>query len=305
MSTIDNILGSVSNEQNHIAQIEANLFQVEKVQLCPNLEGFVKPDIYGVYKSNGGQPLGVMGKDFVPMQPKEFLDNIIQTVHECGANLDLSTLKFEEFQGGSMIEFRVKMHPISFKNNKGIKDVTNMELTFSTSYNGKKSSRITLYTERLVCLNGMTALKIEGELRGKNTIGGKAKILSYCQEVADIINGAEGFKQKMIELDKVKPTKEEIEQFKLKLLGFNRETLLSSDKVETKKFNILEKIEESIAMEFERTGETAFGLLQGVTYYTNHVANSSKTISDAEYIRFYQGAKLNDKAQELLFAELN
>jgi hypothetical protein len=43
-------------------------------------------------------------------------------------------------------------------------------------------------------------------------------------------------------------------------------------------------------------------LLQGATYYTNHLANSSKKISNDEYIRNFQGAKT--KAQELVFAML-
>jgi hypothetical protein len=30
----------------------------------------------------------------------------------------------------------------------------------------------------------MTALKLSGELKGRNTLGGKTKILSYAREVA-------------------------------------------------------------------------------------------------------------------------
>jgi hypothetical protein len=245
-----------------------------------------------------------MGKDFTPMQPREFYDNIVRTIHECGANLDLETLKFREFNGGRKIEFSVKMFPISFKNNKGLKDITNLELTFSTSYDGSKSNLITLYTERLVCLNGMVAKGIEGILKGRNTVGGKAKILSYCDEVANIINGAEQFKERMIELDKRVITRKELEVLKFKLLGFNAESLkvVGDAKPETKKINILDKINESIELEFSRTGVTAFGFLQGVTHYTNHVANGSKSVSNAEYIRFYQGAKLNNLAQDLVFA---
>jgi hypothetical protein len=36
------------------------------------------------------------------------------------------------------------------------------------------------FTERLV-FNGMTALKLSGELKGRNTLGGKTKILSYAR----------------------------------------------------------------------------------------------------------------------------
>jgi hypothetical protein len=305
MSTIESILdGGLNSVSNHLASVEAKFFEVVKVQLHPNIEGFKSPENFGVYKSNGGEALSVMGKDFTPMQPREFYDNIVRTIHECGANLDLETLKFREFNGGRKIEFSVKMFPISFKNNKGLKDITNLELTFSTSYDGSKSNLITLYTERLVCLNGMVAKGIEGILKGRNTIGGKAKILSYCDEVAHIINGADKFRERMIELDKRVITRKELEVLKFKLLGFNAESLkvVGDAKPETKKINILDKINESIELEFSRTGVTAFGFLQGVTHYTNHVANGSKSVSNAEYIRFYQGAKLNNLAQDLVFA---
>lgn len=276
------------------AQIESILFQ--------------KPaDMYGVYNAKNGKLLSQksMGKDFLPMQQQEFLDNILATIHEFGADLDLDTLSFKVWDGGAKIEFSVKMYPISFKNDKGLQDITNMIMTFSTSYDGSKSNRIAIFTERLVCLNGMTALKLSGELKGRNTQGGKTKILSYAKEVAEIFNSAEDFRNKMMALDKIKVTTKQVEAFKKSLLGYNRASLLASDKKSiTRNMNILESLETAIELEFKRTGKTAFGLLQGATYYTNHLANSSKKISDAEYIRFHQGAKTNDKAQELVFALL-
>jgi hypothetical protein len=247
------------------------------------------------------------------MQPNDFLENIIETVRDFGANLDLNTLQFNEFCGGSKIEFRIKMHPLSFKNNKGLQDITNLEVTFSTSYDGSKSSTISLYTERLVCLNGMVRSSLEGVLKGRNTIGGKAKILSYASEVAQLVEMTEGFKEQMQKLDKIKLTKKQVEAFKLSLLGYNYQTLSESDKAEHHKkqqYEILDLLDKGIQIEFERTGQTAFGLLQGVTYYTNHLASRSGVAtkiepSREEYIRFNQGAKTNEKAQDLLFALVN
>lgn len=311
--TTENILQTVKSTQKNIETIKSRFYEVVKVPAT--FEGYNAPkDMFGVFNAKTKQPLSQksMGKDFLPMQQNEFLDNILLTIHEFNADLDLSTLKFNTYCGGAKIDFRVRMHPISFKNNKGLQDVTNMELSFSTSYDGSKSNRISLYTERLVCLNGMTALKLEGELKGRNTLGGKTKILSYAKEVAEIVNGANEFKAKMIALDNIKVSKKQIEIFKKSLLGYNldslkAETLKAQNENKplpnhTRKLTILENISESIALEFSRTGQTAFGLLQGVTHYTNHVANTSKTITDAEYIQFYQGAKTNDKAQEILFA---
>lgn len=304
MTTSQNIIGQTLATQNHLAKIEASLFEVVKLPLGPiDMPSFFKApkDAFGHYKSNGGECIGKVGKDSTAMQPKEFFDNILSTVHEFGADLDLNTLKFKEWCGSSKIEFSIKMHPISFKNDKGIDDITNLEVTFSTSYDGSKSNVISLYTERLVCTNGMVANKLQGALKGRNTIGGKAKILSYASELAQIINGANEFKEKMIALDKIKVNASQIEAFKKSLLGYNKASLLASEKPETKKYNILEKLEQSIQLEFDRTGETAFGLLQGVTYYTNHIANTSK-VSNEEYIRFKTGFDTNAKAQEILFA---
>lgn len=328
--TTENILSVVGQTSAHLEAVKSQLFEVVKLPLTVGLPGFTNIDAYGVYKSQGGASLTdkARGKDFIPMQPREFYDNILQTVYDCGADLDLDTLSFREFCGGSKIEFKIAMHPISFKNDKGLEDITNVWLTFTTSYDGSKSNVIGLYTERLVCLNGMVRSKLEGTLKGRNTTNGKAKILSYCDEVAQIINSAEDFKQKLIELDKVKPSKTQIEKFKLELLGYNRESLKESDiklakeqaekeaklggKLKGKgknndlKYQILQQLENSIELEFERTGATAFGLLQGVTYYTNHIANANaKKYNSDEYIRYFTGAKTNDKAQDLIFEMIN
>lgn len=323
MQVVHNAVSQQEAVNANLTKIEKQLFEVVKVPLMaqPNftirqfltnpkavfVEWLRNPfykspvELYGVYRKTGGSSLGVMGSQFVPMQPKEFYNNIVATVNEFGADLDLTTLQFKEYCGGSKIEFSIKMYPLSFKNDKGLNDVTNLEVTFSTSFDGSKSNVISLYTERLVCLNGMVANKLQGTLKGRNTLNGKAKILSYTKELAEIVNGANEFKEKMEALDKIKLSNEQIETFKLSLLGFNRESLRDSDKPETRKHTMLDELDEAINIEFERTGQTAFGLLQGVTYYTNHMANTSKTISDSEYIRFNQGFKTNEKAQEILF----
>ena len=313
---VEEIYKETAKAKKNVNAIKANLFEVVKMPLITENSIFKAPEnVFSVYRSNGGKPLSgnkSLGKDYTPMQPREFLDNIIETVRDYGANLDLSTLQFNEFCGGSKIEFRIKMHPLSFKNNKGLKDITNLEVTFSTSYDGSKSSTISLYTERLVCTNGMVRSGLEGVLKGRNTIGGKAKILSYASEVAQLVEMTEGFKQQMQKLDKIKLTKKQVEAFKLSLLGYNRQFLDESDKAEGHKkqqYEILNLLDKAIQIEFERTGATAFGLLQGVTYYTNHLASRSGIAtkiepSREEYIRFNQGAKTNEKAQDLLFALL-
>ncbi len=294
-----------------IVKVKLEIDKILKLKKAEeNKDIFFLPPVgkFGIYKTTGGSCLGSMGNDFNPMQPIEFFESIVSQVQEYGADLDLKTLKFKQFCGGSKIEFSIKMYPLSFKNNKGLQDITNMELTFSTSYDGTKSNVITLYTERLVCMNGMVAKGIEGYIKGRNTLGGKTKVLTFVEEIAYIINSGKEFRKQMEELDKKKVTKQQIEEFKMKMFGYNKEMLNNDIDEETNevkankaKHTFIDIVDEAFEEELKRTGDTLFGLLQGATNYSNHYALRSEQISQDEYIRFFQGAKINDKAQELVF----
>jgi hypothetical protein len=340
MNTIENILGTVNTTQENLTKVENQLFEVfvtpiPKHDFVTPLSKIIKvkqsKENFQVFK-DCGKELSVMKSQFVPMQPREFYDNIISTVHEFGADLDLSTLTFKEYCDSKKIEFSIRMKPFTFINNRKVKDETNLEVTFSTSYDGSKSNTISLYTERVVCSNGMVASKLEGNLKGRNILSGKANILSYASELAQIINGANEFGIKMQALDKKKLNKAEIEEFKKRLFGFNKASLMANEKdarANGRSFGILESFDvamfntniefdfatKELLNEYKNSPEyktdltafktkdyismTAFEVLQSVTHYTNHIA---KIKSDTnESLRFGTGYKTNTKAQEILF----
>lgn len=339
MNTIENILGTVNATQENLNNIENRLFSVFKAPspafeyVAPNGQKVAVKESKEEFRvfTCGGKNLSTMKGQFLPMQPREFYDNIIATVHEFGADLDLGTLKFREFCDSKKIEFSIKMKPFTFINNKKVLDETNLSVTFSTSYDGSKSNLISLYTERVVCTNGMVASKLEGTLKGRNTISGKEKILSYASELAQIINGATEFGEKMVALDKINLKKADIEEFKKQLFGFNKATLLANDKdarANGKSYGMLDAFELAMfktSLEFKELPKdyfiseefktdlkafkekdyismTAFEVLQSVTHYTNHIAKVKASTDIAENIRFGSGFKTNTKAQELLFA---
>jgi hypothetical protein len=319
MNTND-ILNIANSGAKNVKAIQEKFYNVVLEPARVSNPNFTQPkDTYFVYNEKSGKQIAKksVGKTFMPMQQQEFLDNILLTIQEFGADLDLNSLTFRSFSSDAKIEFSIKtMHPLEFKNFANLNDQTNIELVFSTSYDGTKTNCISLFTHRLICKNGMTVKDLQGELKGRNTLGGKTKILSYALEVAEIINGAKDFKEKMLILDKRKVTKKEVEAFKLKMFGYNDASLKAEYKAFLKATNdqvkadqkfkkattILDNFNLATMTEFPRTGQTAFGLLQSLTFYTNHLANSSKTTSNDEYIRYATGLKTNEKAQELIYA---
>jgi hypothetical protein len=75
--------------------------------------------MYGIYDTTNGKLLSQnqWEKTFTYATAR-ILDNILSTIHEFGADLDLETLQFKTWSEGAKIEFSVKMHPISFKMTK-------------------------------------------------------------------------------------------------------------------------------------------------------------------------------------------
>lgn len=299
------ILAVANSVNTNLTEMRGRFFNVIKEPLFVGNPLLVQPkDMFAVYRTDTNKLINPKstGKDFLPMQQEEFLTNIVATVHDNNADLDLSKLTFTEFNGGSNIEFKIELDPMEFINKAEILDKTRMFLSFSTSYDGSKSNLISLFTEREICTNGLTVKDVKAMLKGRNTLGGKAKILSYALEVGRVLKGVQDFKLRCEALNKIEVSKETIEAMKKQIFGTNLAELVASDKKNTAKIeNILSAFDESVELEFSRTGATAFGLLQGVTHYTNHVANRSKTITDEEFIRFHSGAKMNDKAQDFLF----
>lgn len=277
-----------SAQMANFAKVQEQLFNVVKLQLTPNLEGFEQPQSFGIYRDTGGLPLGVTGKDFTPQQPKLLLDSFL----DC--SLDLSKLSYHEMKGGSKIRFEIPIKTFEFKNARKVGDVTDISLCIQTGFDGLTKTTLYLKTFRLICTNGMKNSQTEFTASFKNTIGNQGKIASLCYDVEKAVKNTENLQELYLRLDKIEVNQERINEFLLKVANLDVK-LKSEFHPRTQK--VFDAINESIALEFGRTGATAFGLLNGITHYTNHVASGSE---NPDYIFVDNGVKLNDKAMQLV-----
>lgn len=282
------ILKNLNTEMNKVEAIRGQLFNVEKVQLVPCKEGFDVPNSFGMYKTTGGEAIGVVGKDFTATQPVALLDGLV------GCGLDLSKMTYSELNGGSKIYFDIPAGQIAFKNIRGIEDVTDVSVRVQTGYDGSTSTSLYIFTHRLVCSNGMKATVTEFKAKFKNTAGNQGKALSLCHDVSKAIDNLTKLEQLYIDMDKITVNQTVVDDYLKAVANID---IKIKDEWSTRKTNMYQEMMGSINLEFSRTGATAFGLLQGTTHYTNHVASGS---GSEEYILLNTGAKMNDKAMKFL-----
>lgn len=278
------MLENYSAQMENFAKVQSQLETIVKVQLHPNIEGYKAPKSFGIYKESGGSALGVTGDVFIPTQPKLILDSLL----DC--SVDLSKMEYHEMKGGSKVRFQIPLKSIEFKNARKVGDVTDVSLCIQTGFDGLTKTSLYLYTHRLVCTNGAKASNTEFQASFKNTIGNQGKVVGLCNDVSKAVRQLDGLKDLYKALDKVEVNQSVVNEYLKKVMDLD---IHKSEEWSSRKRNIFDAINESIELEFGRTGATLFGLYNGITHYTNHVVTGH---DNADFIFVDNGAKLNDKA---------
>lgn len=292
-----NILETIETQANHIETLKGQVLQAKKIQLHSGIDGFDSPEAFGIYKHTGGQPLGVVGSQFEPMNLQLFLDAIQHSVLNSGIDLDLTKLTYNEYYNGSKIAFRLPYKKYEIKTPM-VGDTLETSLEFRTGFDGKTKMSLGFYSLRLWCANGAKNWRKDVDLAMKNTQGNVSKIAYFTNEIVKAAAMTESHVELLNNAALKSIRQADIDKFMTELTGYN---VAEYNDLTTRKRNILDAINQSVAIEMQNTGNNLFSLLQGVTRYTTH----NLAEGDIESILYARANDLNTKAHELVFAELN
>lgn len=279
-----NLIKGIANANT----IESRLFEVTKVQLHPNIEGFNSPDNYGVYKTTGGAPLGVVGSVYEPTQPKILFNSLIETISETEFGFD--EMKFNELKGGKIINFEIPVGMTSYTNLLGKEDESVVKLHLQTGYDGYTKTTMFLSTYRLVCSNGMKRSHTEFALSYKNTKGNIGKSYDLSMSIQKLLEEKTTLQEMEQLLMNKQVNQAKVDEFLKRTVGYSQKEY---NELTAQKRKTLDEINKNIELEFSRTGSSLFGLLQGITCYTNHSASTKDRDS---FLFLDSGKTLNDKA---------
>lgn len=301
-----NILSDLSKGNAHVEAIREQLFNVITLPLYPPaLQGiqaehdvtdkatFDRPLSFGNWKHTGGECLGVLGKDWLPTQPVMLLDAFETCLIDSG--IDLSTLNYQELKGGKKVRFSVNLGETKFKNQAKQGDVLSRRLVLQTGFDGYTATSFMIETEVLKCTNGMTGFGTEATVKFKNTKNNVGKIAIACTDIAQMITKADEFGELMKQYDKTAITTKDVDAFLTATLGYNRKQRAELGKVKNQR---LDDIQTALDIELKRNGKTAWGLLNSMTYATNHIWTSEEAKLD--YLTTGAGLRTNNKAQKFL-----
>ena len=293
---MSNILNSIENGGAHIESLKSQVIKAKKVQLHTGLEGFESPEAFGVYRNTGGQPLGVVGKQFEPCDLELFLEAIQHSVLSSGIECDLTKLQYTEYYEGAKVGFKLPYKTFEIASPM-VGDILQTSLDFRTGFDGKTKMSIGFQSLRLWCTNGAKNWKKDIELSLKNTTNNQAKMLTFTNEVIKAVAETESYVQFMNEACLKSIKQSQIDAFLTSLTGYSVKEYAD---LTTRKRNILDSINKAIAIEVQNTGASYFSLLQGITRYTTHEVAKG----DLDSVMYGHASQMNEKAHQLVFAEL-
>lgn len=294
---MENILSKIENAGSHIESLKTKVIKAKKIQLHSGIEGFESPDAYGIYRNTGGAALGVVGSQFMPCDLELFLDAIQHSVLNSGLDVDLTKLKYVEFLGGEKVSFRLPYKKYEIKTPmKG--DTLETDLEFRTGFDGKTKMSIGFLSLRCFCNNGAKNWQKDVDLSLKNTTKNQAKLMYFTNEIITAATQVDNYVELLNMVVKKSVKQSDIDKFLTTLTGYS---VKDYTELTTRKRNILDSINKQMAIEIQNTGANWFSVLQGITRYTTH----DLAKKNVESILFASASQMNERAHQLVFAQLN
>lgn len=286
-----NIVENINSEEksnNKLFSVRKNRLGI--LQSTPDLD----PDIYSINRVDTGDSIGVAGKNYNPIQPVNMLEVFYKNLKKAGLNTN--DMGFKSLNGGSRVVCSSLLTEFSFINQAGLEDEHKMYIDFSTSFDGSSSAKLSVYSYRLICSNGMSVKSIAQQFKFKNVKSNENKILSMPSSIISIYNRTKDYNSFIKELNNFSIKEIDVDQFITYCLDIDKSA--KYDELSTRKKNQFRTFKHSVNKEINRTGSNAFALLNGATNYTNHRISTKKSKLDSIYL--YTGKKINDKAQNFV-----
>lgn len=284
-------------EHPKLELIRNQLFDVTFKPLSSPADGFDAPDnLIGLYKTTGGRCLGIAKDSYGILQPTMFFDTIATSLEKIGYNFDKSKIEYLPIKNSQVISFKVPLQTIKFKNAAKVGDITEIYALFTTSFDGSLATSLVIYSKRLLCSNGVLfATQKDMAFKFRHTPNMNARALTYTDAILKASQGITKYTELFKTLNKIEINSKQVDELLIDITGYD---LKGEKELHAKQKTIIEGIRSAWELERNRTGNTAYGLYNAVTYFTNH--DETGRVRPESHVMFGAGAGLNLKAEKTM-----
>ena len=276
-------------------------WEVEKVPLVheSNNSMFMDSGYYGIRRKDNQEILGVCTKQYQETQNEQMIERAMQIADQ--VNFDYKFSKAFAVNGGRKIFAEFEVPTTRIAESTGYKKY----IYVVDSNDGSIGLSYGISNTVLSCANQLYLFASKG-----NTVKHTKNININADEIAGRLH------EKLMDFDRAidysknrsidDSTVRELVRRVMKLPVYIHSEEYNDDKIVSKKTkNKVDKLLDCIAKETSEKGDTGWGLLNGVTYYTNHVLqNKERDPHGIEKLLFSNANKINKIAWDYVNSNL-
>jgi hypothetical protein len=252
--------------------------------------GLFRKDIAGRETSDNNRHLDTVTNRYTVLQNAEVAEALIAAADE----VKLNTTRGGQLLGGKHIYLQAEL-PNEFVGKSALK-----RWLTGLNTHGSKSAAFGSTNTVVICEN--TFYQAFGEL---TTYRHSASIKERIQEFVKGIRTAMGFEKDQIDLFKAMAATSLKEEIFARVISacFNVDIEAKPEDASSRQKNKLKTVADAIEIEVKAEGATLWGLFNGITRYTNHVAKADKIKTPEEltnYLMVGEGYEVNLKAYKTI-----
>jgi phage/plasmid-like protein (TIGR03299 family) len=240
---------------------------------------------FGIFRNDTSRCLGIVGSKYHPTQNRE----IAETLYEAAGQQNLKIARAGMLGNGQKVYFQLGLPDVRI----GGSDSKRF-LTALTSHDGSAPIGFGTTNVVVVCANTFfSALKDMQRVR--HTANSAAKISLISNQLRNSVFQEEALIDVMMQMSKTTIPSTITDEFLLSIIGGDEE--FSRTK------NRLNNLRTAMTTEYNTHGETAYGLFNAVTRYTNHMLTYKDVEAKRNALMSGVAFKTNQKGFDTIYQE--
>lgn len=237
---------------------------------------------YGVFRTDNQNCLGVVGDRYQVTQNREVLELLLEAASQVNVNVERGGF----LKGGSKVYYQLGLPDVTIGGSQ-----SKRFLTALTSHDGSSPIGFGATNVVVVCANTFFAALRDVE-KVRHTTNSRSKLVQIINQLRGSMSQEEQMIERLVTLSRTNIPEQITDEFLLEIIGGDEET--------TRTKNRLTAIKAAMVPEFNTHGNTAYGLFNAVTRYTNHMINYSDIEAKRNSLMTGVGFKTNSRALDLI-----
>jgi len=237
---------------------------------------------YGIFRADNDRCLGLVGSKYTITQNHEVLDMLM----DAAGSVNIPAVRGGCLGMGERVYYQFQLPEVTIAGSKNLRYLTGL-----TAHDGLTKIGFGATNVVVICQNTFFQAFKDCEAV-KHTPNHRDRLAGIISSLRESMSAEEQVIERMIKMSTTNVPEKIDDDFLFEIIGGHLES--------TRSTNRLNDLKAAMSTEYNAHGETAYGLFNAVTRFTNHMTTYKDIDSKRKALMFGSGARINQRAFDLI-----